>query len=62
MNSKELSQELGISEHYLLHHWKEIRGRWLKRGIGLVKSGKGTAARYGVIDKGSSVARFEKLN
>ncbi len=58
MNINELAEELGVSSYYILHHWKEIYNRNNKKGIKLVKSGKGSSANYGVIEKGESFARF----
>jgi transcriptional antiterminator len=59
MTIEELSNELGVSVHYINHHFKEIRGRLGRRGITLVKDGKGTTANYGIIENGASIARFE---
>lgn len=59
MNIKQLSEELDISVHYINHHFKEVRGRLARRGVGLVKCGKGLSANYGVIENGATSARFE---
>lgn len=59
MHIDEISRELGVSEYTVLHHWKDLCGRWGKRGIRLVKCGKGTTANYGIIENGAVTARFE---
>jgi hypothetical protein len=59
MTIDELSAEMQVSRHYLLHHWKRITEAAAKRNIKLVKCGKGASANYGVIENGASFARFE---
>lgn len=60
MTIYELGKELdGISAYYINHHWKEICGRWVRRGYKLVKNGKGMSADYGILEPGASAVRFE---
>lgn len=60
MNIYQLGRELGgISAYYINHHWKEVRGRWVRRGYDLVKIGKGMSAEYGILEPGASAVRFE---
>ena len=56
---EELSKEFGISTHYINHHWKQICASWAKRGIKLIKNGRGMSADYGIIENGAVSARFE---
>lgn len=59
MNIEEFSKEIKVSERTILHHWNDLCGRWNKRGIRLVKRGKGAAADYGIIENGAVTARFK---
>lgn len=59
MTIEELAREMNVSTHYINHHWKQICASWAKRGIKLVKNGKGMSADYGVIENGAVSARFE---
>ena len=59
MKIEELSKELGVSTYYINHHWKRICASWDKRGIKLVKNGKGMSADYGIIENGATFARFK---
>ena len=59
MTIEELAREMNVSTHYINHHWKQICASWAKRGIKLVKNGKGISADYGVIENGAVSARFE---
>ena len=60
MTIEELAKELGgVSTYYINHHWKEVRERWGKRGIGLVKNGKGLTADYGILEAGATAVRYE---
>lgn len=48
----------GISSHYINHHWKQIYNSWSKRGLILIKNGKGLSANYGILKKGELKAKF----
>ena len=40
MTVDELAIELGVSTHYIEHHFPRIKQSWEKRGIKLIKNGK----------------------
>lgn len=48
MNIKQLAEKLEVSEHYIQHHFPRIQESYKKRGILLIKIGKGRTAEYGM--------------
>lgn len=59
MTVNELAQELNVSVHYIEHHFPRIKESWRKRGIILIKNGRGKSANYGILKQGETAARFE---
>lgn len=59
MNIKELSSMLNVSEHYILHHFKDICKSLSRKNIMLVKCGKGRGANYGILRCSDVEACFE---
>ena len=55
---EEMAAELQISVHYLEHHFPRIAASYERRGIKLLKIGKGKSANYGIRKKGQVEARF----
>lgn len=55
---EDFAQELGVSVHYIEHHFPRIKESWRKRGIILIKNGKGKSANYGILKEGEVNVRF----
>lgn len=58
MNSQEISAELGIKETYLKKRWTYIVESNAKRGVTLVREGRGATANYGIKSYGDEEIRF----
>lgn len=58
MTSQEISAELGIKETYLKKRWTYIVESNAKRGVYLVKIGRGESANYGIKSYGDEDIRF----
>ena len=58
MTREEMAAELQISAHYLEHHFPRIAESYEKKGIKLLKVGKGKSAKYGIRKKNELEARF----
>lgn len=48
MTLKQIADELQLKETYLKAHWKRIQENYNKRGIWIVKKGRGDTAIYGI--------------
>ena len=59
MTIEELSIELGVSVHYLQHHFPKVKRSWGRRGYVLIKMGRGASAIYGVIGPDDTMVRFD---
>lgn len=61
MTVDELAIELGVSTHYIEHHFPRIKQSWEKRGIKLIKNGKGKNVNYGVLKQEEINVRYETI-
>lgn len=58
MTIEELSKELNVSENRIMRHWHELCGSARRRGIILVKKGKGKSAQYGILKEDELEVKF----
>ena len=58
MKVNELAQKLQVNEHYIQHHFPRIQESYKKRGILLIKVGKGADADYGMRRTGDCRTQF----
>lgn len=59
MTSQQLADELMIKETYLKKRWTYIVESNAKRGVTLVREGRGATANYGIKSYGDEEIRFE---
>lgn len=58
MTVEELSKKINVSENRIVRHWPEVCKSAEKRGIVLVKRGKGKIAQYGILEDDELEVRF----